>query len=384
MDPAKRASVENVPLGPPAFTYEVESVVSCPRPTIRDGVTASIEFDNIPAYACIRDSLIRTIFPPGPANELPVVMDGDGPDFAYVHKTTSAYFSLVWPKAQNPVPGNQPNCLQTINIRNIGDTYAFGPDHRSGFTGKYPMPQHIPAALSVENARAQLTDPGSYFLKRVKALADNPRIGDPATTSAILHLPFILNHYRFSRVAACSDDPDSRDFSEADYGMASGAWFHALPTGKRLLFSPSFSENPTPLPIDDPIFENDITTNISCTRSNYDHVDFQITFGNIPPYACISAELIKTVFPTSHIPTKPEAYEMKPNLSYVGSYTWAKFYMTTNYQSIRGTYKLAPKQPDCLAQVLLYPLSSLAQQKQLYAQMIASMRTRADQHGLAQ
>jgi hypothetical protein len=364
-----------VPLGAPVFSYQVGSGMSCPTPSPRDGVGAGVAFNNIPAYACISDALVRTIFPPGPADELGRTIDGPGPDFAYFHKDTRVFFSLTWPGREKSDPPNQPNCLLSISM---GGHYPFGPLHKSDFNGKYPMPAKIAVPPKAANARMPSTTPGTYLLERVKALADNAQITDPVAASGTLHLPFVLNRYDVDETVSCAEFPGGWHRISENYDMANGGWFRALPTGKRLLFtSPVYDKDfykiigHTTFPLDNPNFGYGTDVQAHCTPPS-ERIDFGITFANIPAYACISPQQIKVVFPGMHVPTGAEASGLRPDFSYISAHSWVQFFMATNPAAVLTAPRLAPHQPNCLTLIQIYALLDLAEQKREYAQMTAA------------
>jgi hypothetical protein len=240
------------------------------------------------------------------------------------------------------------------------------------------MPAKIAVPPKAENARSPLTSPGDYLLERVKALADNAQIADPATASAILHLPFVLNRYNVDETTSCTEFPSGWNNISENYDMADGGWFHALPTGKRLLFtSPVHDKNfnkiigHTTFPLDNPSFSYGPSVQSSCTPAS-ERIDFGITFANIPPYACISPQQIKAVFPEMHVPAGAEAFGLKPDYSYVSTHSWVQFFMATNPAAVLTAPTLAPHQPNCLTQIQLYALLDLAEQKREYAKMNAA------------
>lgn len=369
------AAPQYVPLGAPIFSYQIKSGMSCPKPSPRDGIGAGIGFDNIPAYACISDALVRTIFPPGPADELGRTIDGPGPDFAYFHNDTRVFFSLTWPGWEKSDPPNQPDCLQSISL---GSHYAFGSLHKSDFTGKYPMPAKIAVSPASPNARLPSTTPGDYLLQRVKALADTAQIIDPVTASAILHLPFALNSYDVDETMSCAEFPNGWNRISENYDMADGGWFHALPTGKKLLFiSPVYAKDYTTVighttfPLDNPSFSYGPSVQTSCTPPTQ-RIDFGISFSNIPAYACTGVQQMQAVFPSLHIPSGAEASGMRPDFTYISSHSWVQFFLAKNPWAVLTAPRLAPQQPNCLTLIQVYAPLDLDQQKREYAQMMAA------------
>lgn len=366
-----------VSLGNPVFSYTISSSKSCGGASPRDGIDAEIVFNNIPAYACISDQLARTIFPPGPLNELGRTIDGPGPDLAYFVKDTRVMFDLTWPAGERPDPAGQPDCLQTIAI---GTHYALGTLNEAAFTGKHPMPNNVPVPPNAPNARRPGTTPGAYLLERVKALADSANITDPVAASAILHMPFVLANYT-DNAASCAAFPDSKSLVSDGYVTTKESWFRAMPTGTRLLFvSPVYAKDYTTVighttfPLDPPSFGYGTDAHESCTPSPGDNIDFGISFANIPSYACISAQQIKANFPGLHVPTGAEVVGMRPDFTYISAHSWVQFFMAANPWAVMGPHKLAPRQPDCLTLIQIYALLDLAEQKREFTQMQAARK----------
>ena len=312
-----------VPLGDPVFTYTITSNASCGSPSPRDGIGAEIVFDNIPAYACISDQLVRTIFPPGPANELPRVIDGLGPDIAYFHNDTQVYFSLTGPAGETPQSVKQLNCLRTISI---GTFYKLGALHKADLTGKHPTPDYIAVTPGPPSAKALPPNPGAFLLKTAKTLADSPNITDPVAASAILHMPFTLTGYREGGPVSCKALPNGYRFNAYDYDTTSGSWF--------------------------PMFHYGVIFHGNCTPSPADWVDFGISFNDIGAFNCISAEQVKSVFTSAHPPSYAES-DFGPDLVYESAYTWAEFRMT------KAKDAASRNGPACLDQIQFYSIADL-------------------------
>lgn len=372
--------------GPPAFTYTVTSQRSCSTTGFRDGVSVDIVFDNIPAYACISGDEARAIFSPSPGLMGPTGTAGAPVvDLGYAHEHTVVDFFSVfgfrWSsdtafmQRESADPHNEPNCLERMEI---GSFYPFSAQHVSDFSGKHPMPINIAIAPTAPNGPTPSTTPGDYLLERIKALADNARINDPTTASAILHMPFVLNNHDIGGTVSCTKFPSGRLDVSDDYGTTGDGWFHALPTGKRLLFTtvgnryvpsdksydPSDTNywdeigydvvGKTYVTLGTPSFDYSSGSHMGCTPSPKDRTDFGVTFDNIPPYACISAEQVKAVFGS---PTPPRSsvngdpFQVK--FTYSSAYAWVGFSMATTPDG--GHLSLASGQPICLKEILLFP-----------------------------
>jgi hypothetical protein len=317
------AGPKYVPLGDPMFTYTITSNASCGDPSPRDGIGAGIIFDSIPAYACISDQLVRTIFPPGPADELPRVIDGLGPDIAYFHNDTHVYFSLTGPAREIRQPAKQLSCLKTISIDTF---YKFGVLHKADFTGKHPTPDNIASLPGGPSAKTLPSNPGMFLLKTAKALADSPNITNPVAASAILHMPFTLTGYREGGQVSCKAIPQGYRYNAYDYDTNTTSWFQTFHYGV--------------------IFHG------NCTPSPADWVDFGISFSNISAYACVSAQQIKSVFTSAHPPSRAES-DLGPDLVYESAYTWAEFRMA------KATGAASSSRPVCLDQIQFYSIADL-------------------------
>lgn len=122
----------DIPIGDPAFSYNVGGQVGCTKSSA-DGIGALIIFDDIPPYACISTAQIKAIFPSAhPRTIGPRLYWGDlgysndGADLQYTDDNANVDFTMT-SSARPGVPANQPECLKTIGIDAF---YPFGGSHR--------------------------------------------------------------------------------------------------------------------------------------------------------------------------------------------------------------------------------------------------------------
>jgi hypothetical protein len=368
------------PIGDPKIEYLISGSLACRGTSPQNGISATITFDNIPAYACIDFKLAATILPPGPSSILggPGTDGYQGPDMAYASQDSIVFFNSTfgppwavpswWTKNSDTLL-NQPNCLKTIEI---ASRYPFGPRHKFDFTDKPSMPNTVAVPPTPPNSKTPSADPGGYLLKAVKALADSPRIADPTSASSIVHLPFVLTSHYENGAVSCVATPQGNRFTSAHYKTTADGWFHPLPTGKRLLVSapvyvPGNDFARATVPLDDPSFSYDTDRHAGCTPSPNDLVDFGITFDNIPAYACITEQQVKSVFTGVHPPSRAEN-QLRPDLVYLSAYAMVDFSMTTNRSASAGAVPLSGE-PTCLKKIQLYALSDLESYKKQLAQM---------------
>ena len=211
-------------------------------------------------------------------------------------------------------------------------------------------------------------DPGMFLLRAVKAIADSGRADDPGIVANLLHTSLTPENYTNDIATSCSATPDFRNFVNIYYFMAADSWFHALPTAKRVLRGGfaivSGSVVFTGIPFDAPRFTDNIFGNVTCTPAPTDLVGTWITFANIPPYACISQQQIKSVFPDVRPPPPGDNASESASLRYTTPISTTDGQMFVDAfvdfgMMSSGPGGLQPNQPDCLAGIDIHGLYHL-------------------------
>jgi hypothetical protein len=327
------------PLGDPQFSYDTRGVLHCAQPS-QNEVGADINFNNIPAYACISKAQIESIFPNlGPGDE--VTDAGWGPDFAYSENDTRVNFQMTLRPGVTD-PHHQLVCLMDLSLFSRSQ---FGSLHEPDLSFIPPVPSEVGAIVPSPSDQPLPPNTGTYLLRAVKAVTDSGRADDPATVAKMLHISLSAGDYENDGVISCLATSAMQGHVSLYFVMAGKSWFHALPTGKRVLvkgFPAIDAIELANMPIDDPAFSYNIGGQVGCTKSPSDSVVGQITFDNIPPYACISTLQIKSVFPGAHHPTDLPSWQVV-DLRYSNANTDVDFTMTSS--DPRG---VPNHQPVCL------------------------------------
>jgi hypothetical protein len=213
-------------------------------------------------------------------------------------------------------------------------------------------------------AEAQVTqpDPGEYFLRVIKAVADSNSVDNPENVSAMLHMSFTNSGYTEAPPNSCK--PDAQWIRNL-YNEARQNWFHPLPTGNPSALYPAGYTGPkTKTALIHPTVKYSTFITKGCERNNADESAGYLDFYNIPAYACISEVQIKTIFPGVEPPAGPEG----PGITGPApSITYPRFYLTKN---VRIIFDLMPiskgTEPDNISECLydlhltaIYPLRSL-------------------------
>jgi hypothetical protein len=102
-----------VALGNPQIDYGTLGLLGCATPS-QNSIIGYIDFNNIPAYACISEAQIKAIFP----NTLPlppVTSGGWGDDFDYLNADAQVSFQMTLQPGVTD-PHHQPVCLMHMHI----------------------------------------------------------------------------------------------------------------------------------------------------------------------------------------------------------------------------------------------------------------------------
>ena len=327
-------------LGDPDIGYSSTGTLRC-ADLNQNQLFVSLTFNNIPAYACISEAQIKAAFPEaGPPPPNPYPFHPPPPEFVYSNAGTLVQFQMtLYPGV--PDPHHQPVCLMGMSING---RFQYGPLHK--FDVSFTPP--VASAAGVISPRARqtpLTNPGTYLLRVVKTMTDGGRADDPAIVADLLHASLTPINYENDTVTSCPITHVMQGHVSLDYLITGNTWFHALPTGKRVLvkgFAATFAVKLTNIPIGDPTLSYNIRGQVACTKSSSDGVGAQITFDNIPPYACIDTAQIKSFFPNAYHPTNLPKWAIA-DLQYSNTDANVDFTMTTS------TFPGAPAhQPVCL------------------------------------
>jgi len=340
-------------LGDPNIGYSSVGTLRC-HDLNQNQLYVSLTFNNIPAYACISEAQIKAVFPEAAPPAPFFDPFGRKPDFVFSNAGTSVRFEMtLYPGVADP--HHQPVCLMDMSI-NGG--FQYGPLHRFDVSFTPPVVSEA-GVISPRTSQTPPTDPGTYLLHVVKVVTDGGRVDDPAVVANLLHASLTPIDYENDGVISCPTKPAMQGHVYLDYLITGNTWFHALPTGKRVLvkgFSTMSAVKLTNLPIGDPTLSYNIAGQVACTKSSSDGVSAQITFDNIPPYACISTAQIKSFFPSAYHPTGLPKWAIA-DLRYSNADSNVDFTMTTS------TYPGAPAhQPVCLKAINIgasYPWGGL-------------------------
>ena len=161
-----------------------------------------------------------------------MVTDGGwGPDFEYSTPNTQVEFQMTLRPGVTD-PHHQPVCLMNMHV---GGRSQFGPLHKLDLSFTPPVASEAGVISPRASSQTLPTDPGTYLLHVVKAVTDSGRADDPATVANLLQVSLTPVNYENHGVISCPATPAMQGNVSLDYLITGNTWFHALPTGKRVL-----------------------------------------------------------------------------------------------------------------------------------------------------
>lgn len=140
----------------------------------------------------------------------------------------------------------------------------------------------------------------AIFLQRIKNIADSGKLFDPRATGAILDLHFNAEvRDNIKRPIDCSD-PLRKELKALSTQLTAteASWYHPLPTGEGHVLLPRAFINPEMTTGDAKLYYS-IGETIGCPNSTIiqKRMDAQLSFGDLPSFACILPSDIKAAIP---------------------------------------------------------------------------------------
>ena len=272
---------------------------------------------------------------------------------------------------QQPIPkptkNDKPLCLIAMSLSSQS---RFGPLHEPDFNFRAPTTSRIGAISPAVIDQKSPIDPGAFLLRSVKAVADSGREDNPGIVASLLHTSLVPKNYANHISGPYSVTPDDQSFVSINYDMADKNWFHELPTGQPVLKG-GISHKPgvivitaVPFGYGSPIFVYSINGNENSKDLSKSYSVASLSFLNIPAYACITEDQIKSVFPDAlpvpaggGLPAGVD-FQDDADLRYSKPISVSDGNMLTNaivdFEMLSSLPEhLKPQQQDCLASIYL-------------------------------
>jgi len=152
------------------------------------------------------------------------------------------------------------------------------------------------------------------FISRLRAVADSGRLSDPATVSNLLGLSFnSVTSNQEPQPGACSETMGIKTRQTTTHDIAGESWYVPTSMGVPRLSVPSFAINPAFV-----IGDNDLPSTMYASRRllycNDPHVtardttETRLVFKNLPRFACISDDDIRSLMPTAELQQATDGY----------------------------------------------------------------------------
>jgi hypothetical protein len=170
----------------------------------------------------------------------------------------------------------------------------------AGFIFLFQAQASLAFATTSADGQQSPEDVKAVFLRRIKNVADSGKLFDPHATASILDLHFNATAYdNVKRPVDCSD-PLTQALKSAGTKLAAtdSSWYRPLPTGEGHVFLPRVFINPE-MTTGDAKLSYSVGETIWCPNSSsiQKRTSAQLSFGDLPSFACILPSDIKAVIP---------------------------------------------------------------------------------------